>query len=307
MRDTTLGNNAKQTSTPVAPAPLRSRLSQEEKLRAHIRLIQALQQTLDPEQVLQAFFHHLQPLITTASVSFAFSDLRAEVLCGRQAIHHCDYRLTIGNDYLGKITFSRNKRFSEEEMALLESLLAALIYPLRNALNYEAALRLTLLDPLTSLGNRAAMDTALCRELQLAERHQQELSLLMVDIDHFKQINDVYGHSRGDDILRAVAKTIQAACRTSDLSFRYGGEEFVVLLPSTGATGARTIAERIREQISQLVLGQGSDIIRPTVSIGISTRAAGKREHVRDLFERADQALYRAKTKGRNCTVDLAS
>lgn len=275
-----------------------------EKLEARIKLLHALQISQQPDQLLKNFFTHIQPLIRVTGMRFKFHDEGPDAHCGKDALHHCDYRLTTEEGYLGEIIFCRSRRFAEEELATLELLLGALVYPLRNALGYQTAIRLSLLDPLTGLGNRAALDTALYRELQLAERHQHELSLLMIDIDHFKQINDVYGHVCGDEVLKAVAKTIQEACRESDISFRFGGEEFVVLLRKTGTIGARIIAERIREQIAKLILGQTCETIRPTVSIGIGTRAAGKREHIRDLFERADKALYRAKTEGRNCTID---
>ncbi len=167
-------------------------------------------------------------------------------------------------------------------------------------------MQLALLDPLTRLGNRAALDNALRRELQLAERHHYELSVLMVDVDHFKKINDQYGHSAGDQVLQEIASTIEAVCRESDISFRYGGEEFVVLLRKTSEMGARIIAERLRREINFLEIEKGTAKIRPSVSIGIGTRASGQKEHINDLFERADKALYRAKQAGRNCVRDLS-
>jgi diguanylate cyclase (GGDEF)-like protein len=298
------------TKRPVAPVSatvLKPPLTQQEKLEARIRLLQNLQVSQAPEDILQNFFRHIQPLVTVTGIHFEYAQNHIDTRCGKDAVHHCDYCLNTQDGYLGNIIFSRNKRFSEEELATLESLLSGLVYPLRNAFNYEAALRLSLLDPLTGLGNRAALDSALHRELQLAERHQQSLSLLMIDIDHFKQINDLHGHSVGDEVLKAVAASIQGACRDSDISFRFGGEEFVVLLRKTDADGARIIAERIRQQISLLTLGDTEQPIKPTASIGIGTHEPGIQEHIRDMFERADKALYRAKTQGRNRTMDIAS
>lgn len=291
----------------VPSALLKTPLTVQERLEAHLRLLQALQTSQDPDQIIQLFFRHIQPLVNISGIRFMFKQNRADIRCGKNAPHHCDYRLTTEDGYLGEIIFNRNKRFNESELASLESLLSSLVYPLRNALNYETALRLSLHDPLTGLGNRAALDTALHRELQLAERHHLELSLLMIDIDHFKHINDAYGHARGDEVLKAIAQTIQSACRDSDISFRFGGEEFVVLLRKTNASGARMIAERIRKQITSLCLDSAGSKIHPTVSIGIGTHATGQRENIRDMFERADKALYQAKALGRNRTTYLAS
>lgn len=302
-----MGIHANDATATLNPARLERSLKTQEKLEARLHLLYALQVSQQPEQLLENFFRHIQPLIAVTGIRFIFPHDGLETRCGKNALHHCDYRLTTEDGYLGEIIFSRSKRFNEEELATLELLLGALVYPLRNALNYQTAIRLSLLDPLTGLGNRAALDTALYRELLLAERHHHELSLLMIDIDHFKQINDVYGHACGDEVLKSVAKTIQSSCRDSDISFRFGGEEFVVLLRKTGAAGARIIAERIRNRIAQLILGQNGDTISPTVSIGIGTRSTGEREQICDIFERADKALYRAKTQGRNCTMDIAS
>lgn len=308
MRDMTMGIHS--TKRPTGPVPAThsiAPLTQQEQFAARILLLQNLQVSQVPEDILQNFFRYIQPLVKVAGIRFEYAQNRPETRCGKDAIHHCNYNLNTEAGYLGNIIFSRSKRFSEEELTTLEANMGSLVFPLRNALNYEAALRLSLLDPLTGLGNRAALDSSLHRELLLAERHQQALSLLMIDIDHFKQINDIHGHSIGDDVLKAVAAGIQNACRDSDVSFRFGGEEFVVLLRKTGASGARIIAERIRNKISLLTLGGAERTIRPTVSIGIGTHESGKQEHIRDMFERADKALYRAKSQGRNRTMDIAS
>lgn len=308
MRDMTMGiHSTKRPEGSVPTTHVNTPLTQQEKLEARILLLQNLQASQVPENILQSFFRYIQPLVNVTGIRFEYAQNRPETRCGKDAIHRCDYGLNTDDGYLGNIIFSRSKRFSEEELTTLEANMSSLVYPLRNALNYEAALRLSLLDPLTGLGNRAALDSALHRELQLAERHQQALSLLMIDIDHFKQINDIHGHSMGDEVLKAVAIGIQSACRDSDISFRFGGEEFVVLLRKTGTSGARIIAERIRNKISQFTLGEAALTIQPTVSIGIGTHEPGKQEHIRDMFERADKALYRAKSQGRNRTMDIAS
>lgn len=281
-------------------------LTPQQELATRLRLVQALQMSLDPDEVLNLFFKHIQAVVNLSGIAFKFGSGTGDLKIGRECIHHCDYRLTTDEGYLGEIIFNRSKRFTETELITLELLLGSLIYPLRNAIRYQTVMRLTLLDPLTLLGNRTALDTTLRRELQMAERHQHELSLLMVDVDFFKKINDEYGHQRGDLVLCEVAKGIQSACRSSDISFRYGGEEFVVVLGKTDAEGAKIIAERIRQQIAEINIIHEGKIIATTVSIGIATRSSTEKEHIDDLFERADKALYIAKKTGKNRVISSA-
>ncbi len=301
MRDMTMVTNAHKAnganSIPLNP------LTPEQELAARVRLAQALQMSLDPNEILSLFYQHIQSIVSLSGILFKFGNGNGDLKIGRECLHHCDYRLTTDEGYLGEIIFSRSKRFSEPELITLEFLLSSLIYPLRNSIRYQTVMRLALLDPLTLLGNRAALDTALHRELQMAERHQHELSLLMIDVDFFKKINDEYGHHRGDLVLCEIAKGIQSACRGSDITFRYGGEEFVVVLGKTGAEGAKIIAERIRQQIAETRIIHNGKPIGATVSIGIATRYSSEKEHINDLFERADKALYAAKNSGRNCVI----
>lgn len=141
------------------------------------------------------------------------SDLRLEF--GSSAKHSVSYRLSHDSDYLGELIFRRRQRLGEEEQRQLESLLGTLLFPLRNALLYRAAIQTALRDALTGTGNRIAMDQALGRELELARRNLQPLSVLMLDIDHFKRVNDHYGHAVGDEALKAVAETIKDHLRMS--------------------------------------------------------------------------------------------
>jgi diguanylate cyclase (GGDEF)-like protein len=123
----------------------------------------------------------------------------------------------------------------------------------------------------------------------------------MVDIDHFKDINDTHGHLVGDEALREIARVLQGAVRTVDLVGRYGGEEFVIVLPETTAEGAIAFAERLRDRVSQHVFAsERLPSLRLTISIGVASYPTSPVESVEDLFARADEALYRAKAAGRN-------
>ncbi len=164
-------------------------------------------------------------------------------------------------------------------------------------------------DGLTGLSNRRHFDDYLDVEWRRALREQTELSLLLIDVDHFKAFNDRFGHLAGDDTLRRVAASLGEGCnRASDLAARYGGEEFVVVLPNTSAGGARLLAEKLRMGVEQLgivhqVPAPGAAV---TVSVGVATLTPRADQVALDLIELADQALYQAKRAGRN-RVALAS
>ncbi|VWB23642.1 diguanylate cyclase [Burkholderia lata] len=165
--------------------------------------------------------------------------------------------------------------------------------------------RLAHTDALTGVDNRGTFDMVLAKEAQRASRSGRPLSVLFVDVDHFKAFNDYYGHPAGDDVLRRVAQTASHCLRRdSDHVARYGGEEFVVTLPDTDAQGALTVAEGIRRAIAALGIEHAkSPYGRVTASIGAATSANG-RVNAATLLRRADEALYRAKSGGRNRVLE---
>jgi two-component system cell cycle response regulator len=159
-----------------------------------------------------------------------------------------------------------------------------------------------MIDGLTGLWNRACFEQRLASELSLTRRSERPLACAMLDLDHFKRINDEHGHPFGDEVLRGVAQVIQDCCRAEDVPCRYGGEEFVLLLPNTALDGAMALAERIRSAVSNTPFVFRRARIDVTCSIGIADnlRLAGTDTSLVDL---ADQALYRAKQDGRNRAV----
>ena len=164
---------------------------------------------------------------------------------------------------------------------------------------YEQAERLATTDGLTGLVNRRTFNAQLVARLREAHRYRRQLSLLLLDVDHFKKVNDSYGHPAGDAVLRGVAAVASRQARETDLVARYGGEEMALVLPETDAAGARAIAERLRAAVAaaEHVTEQGT--LRVTASIGIATWPGGG-PSPEDLLESADRALYRAKQGGRN-------
>lgn len=160
--------------------------------------------------------------------------------------------------------------------------------------------QLSNIDPLTNLYNRRFFTEVIEAELHRSSRFRSYVSLLVVDIDHFKKVNDIYGHQAGDKVLSAVAEKLREGLRTYDIASRYGGEEFVLVLPNTPLDKAMEVAERLRKAVQSLSFLIPLDRVEVTVSIGL---AAFPTQHVdcfNALFTRADAALYRAKQNGRN-------
>jgi diguanylate cyclase (GGDEF)-like protein len=154
-------------------------------------------------------------------------------------------------------------------------------------------------DTLTESLNRGTIELLLHKEVSQSSRTDSPLSLLMIDIDHFKTVNDTYGHTTGDRVLRNFVATIQKHLRTHDLLGRYGGEEFIVLLPDTDSNEAIPVAERLRKAVNEAILDERIPDFHCTTSIGIATLLP-KEDDSNALLQRADAALYRAKHEGRN-------
>jgi diguanylate cyclase (GGDEF)-like protein len=155
-------------------------------------------------------------------------------------------------------------------------------------------------DPLTGLANRRSLDEDLVRRLDEWRRNQTPLSLLFLDVDHFKQLNDEHGHQAGDVMLQEVARVLEVDLRDMDLAARYGGEEFAVLLPDTVLEDAEQVAERLRLAIAMASATHQTKKLQVTTSLGVTT--AQPDDSQQSLIQRADAALYAAKNAGRNCT-----
>ena len=164
------------------------------------------------------------------------------------------------------------------------------------------ARRRSMVDPLTSVWNRAGLDSILERELAATAARRSRLSVAMIDLDHFKEVNDRFGHGTGDAVLSEVARRLRVAARPADSVARFGGEEFVVVLPDCGEADARVVGERLRQRIAAapVVVGQSVQL-DVTCSIGVATAESGEPSSV--LLTRADVALYDAKHGGRNRVV----
>jgi diguanylate cyclase (GGDEF)-like protein len=173
---------------------------------------------------------------------------------------------------------------------------------------YQKVQDLAIRDPLTDCYNRRHFFSLAEKEVQRAIRYGRPLSLILMDIDHFKVINDQNGHQVGDHVLRQVVEQCQLSIRGIDILGRYGGEEFILLLPETNRENALLIAERLRHTIESMeIQAKPHEMISVTISIGVACLQAMEKNHIslESFIEEADKALYKAKEDGRNCTRSL--
>lgn len=209
-------------------------------------------------------------------------------------------RKTLNGEFAGTIAvitdLSKQKSIEEE--------LRRTKHSLEKAFAREQELANT--DTLTGIHNRRSLFEFAERKLAIAARYKQSLATMMFDIDHFKNVNDSYGHSIGDSILREVTRIVKDELRKADTFGRYGGEEFIVLLPMTSAKQAYSLAERIRHKVASLRVPSERGEVSITLSIGVVELSHNaKEENPEDIFRRADIAMYAAKASGRNCTIIL--
>jgi len=201
------------------------------------------------------------------------------------------------------VGYVRLHQFDDEEIRLLSTLADAAAVTVNNAAMHERILRLAVTDELTGLANRRRFLEVLRSEMHRARRYGRPLTLLMVDLDRLKQINDENGHAAGDAMLRSVAQCMRSSVRDTDMPARLGGDEFAVLLPETGGDAAVTIAERIRAGVENYNVVVDGATVRSTVSIGLVSRSPGDLHDLPSFIRLADDALYRSKTMGRNAVT----
>ena len=271
------------------------------ELQQTLKLAGLLQTSLEIDSVLNFFLQSAQQVVNFDAAHFSFEEQKLNLKFGKTQRHRCSYRLRLAGEFLGELIFTRRRRFAEQEMEHLENLMGQLIYPLRNAIWYQRALQAAKVDALTGAHNRAALNETLEREIELAHRHKNALSIIMIDLDHFKQINDNYGHITGDEVLRECVKCCNQALRTTDMLFRFGGEEFTILLPGVNAKGASIAAERVRKTIEKHVFNSSQGPVPVTISLGLASVML--QDTVKTIIERADKGLYLAKKAGRNCVA----
>jgi len=193
--------------------------------------------------------------------------------------------------------------FTEDQLELLRLLTEQAALALTAAYLYNKVEQMAISDGLTGLYDRRHIEHLMRREISRARRYDEPLGIAMADIDGFKQINDTYGHPLGDTVLKEIAKAFRAACREGDIVGRYGGEEFLFILPRSDAAGTAALGERIRAAAEQLTLAVHGKAVHVTVSVGTTVFPGYKTWE--ELIKAADSALYAAKQRGKNCVVTV--
>jgi two-component system cell cycle response regulator len=204
---------------------------------------------------------------------------------------------------LGAIVLASSAGFAAEERSRLDLFRQGLALALHNAIIHDRLQRLAALDPLTGVYNRRFGLERLHEEFGRAVRATSPIGVLMFDLDHFKNVNDSYGHLVGDRMLSLVAKTARAVIREGDILVRYGGEEFLVILPAASREDAAKIAERLRRLVADAALSDQQQTIKVTVSIGCTAYPELDVKNETELVDAADKALYNAKALGRNRVI----
>jgi two-component system cell cycle response regulator len=204
---------------------------------------------------------------------------------------------------LGVVVLAKSTPFLSEDKIRLELFRKGLGLALQNALIYDRLQRLAALDPLTGVYNRRFGLARLHEEFGRAVRINVPLGILMFDLDHFKQVNDTYGHLIGDRVLARIAKIARSVLRDGDILMRYGGEEFLAILPAAAKEDAGQVAERFRRKVVEMQFVEGEESLHITVSVGVAAYPEVGINDEMELIRLADKALYTAKGSGRNRVV----
>ncbi len=263
-----------------------------------LQLAYALQTTLDVESLIGIFSQHLATLVSHRGLQYINEQASIDVSTGNPGQDRNDHPLMLEERPLGHLGVLSAGPLSASQKNTVEALIPGLLHPLRNALMYREAVNASARDPLTGVNNRSSFREVLDREVELSRRHGAPLSLIMLDVDRFKSINDTHGHLAGDVALKSIANCALSCIRDSDILFRYGGEEFCIALANTNLDGARKLAERVRRALEILVVRASGTRLHVTASFGVATLA--KEDDAAHLVEKADHSLYRAKALGRN-------
>lgn len=265
---------------------------------------QQLHTTLEIERVCSLFFEICQQQLQVTGFHYQNTEAELELSFGQTDNAVANFELSFQAQALGECTLFRATPFTPEDSAHCQHLCSLLLVPLHNALIYQAAVFDALKDPLTGVLNRSALLSTIEREIEHSKRHQIPLSVLLIDLDNFKKINDMFGHLMGDALLRHTSQLFMKICRQEDTIFRYGGDEFIILLKHTKKVGALQLANRIREIIANTPCLTRGHALTVSTSIGITTLR--EKDSIEHFISRADEAMYQAKAQGKNCCIFIA-
>lgn len=274
-----------------------------EKPDLRMQLSEALQSSLELNTLLSVYLENVSTAVKLDGIYYSNEEQGVDATIAKQSTHSCGYRLITSEDRLGEIVFKRSKKFTEKELTVLESLLSPLICPLRNSLKYTTAVKAAFMDPMTGTSNISTLPSTLEREIDLSQRHNQALSVLLIDVDHTGNRNYDFGDVTEDEILSALARRVMQLCRTTDAVFRYVDNQFLVILHNTDKEGTQVIARRILRSVQREGLeiqGQLPDQEALQVSLSFGFTVLTGTDSSSSLLERAAKALGTAKASGGN-------
>ncbi|MBK1641565.1 hypothetical protein CKO12_06670 [Chromatium okenii] len=241
-----------------------------------VAFLQAMSASLELDRVLNTLSRFLYDLVAHSGWEYHHAESGFARAGGKPDRHRLEYALTLNERGMGTLTLMRGRRFSEHDQQRIESLLGLAASALSNALQLHQTNQQLERDPLTGLGNRRALAAQGTQWLADSFRYQHSVSMLVMDLDHFKTVNDRFGHPFGDTMLCGIAETLREMTRTADLCVRLGGDEFVVLLPHSDLTEAVNCAERIRQRVHQLeLIAPNGAVVQPSISIGVASIQGG--------------------------------
>lgn len=295
------------TVTTLEPSVVTS-LSRVRQQRLDVQLRQLefhalLHRKLDVDRLFDCVLTEGQSFLRFDGLLYHASGRGRDLHLGLSRQYCQSFHLKLGERELGEVILMRGRPFSGREERDAERLVESLIYPLDNALEHYAAIMRTMTDPVTGLGNQRALDMQLPRELNLARRCGRPVSLLSITVDHLESLSEHHGNEVGVQAWHAVAQTLAARLRRSDLLYRTSEDAFGILLGDTAMAGAMALAERLRNEVDRCVTRENVQFVL-TMSAGVTE--ACESDTAESLLERAGRALVESRLRGRNQVFGIA-
>jgi len=256
----------------------------------HASLLEQLQTTLDLGKLLDIIAMEAARYVNFCGLYFKSQTVSKALRGSRKAKHERQFELKLNDEFVGTLSYGVNSPISLSHDKDLQRIHQIILYPLKNALQYHQAIQLAMHDGLTGLGNRRYFDEQLKRAMHNANRHHTQVGLVLGDLNKFKAINDTYGHSVGDQVLKQFANILRSCIRDSDSTFRFGGDEFAIIVEHASDDSLNVIQSRINNALKTNAL-----LAKHQVGCSLGTTFMNRADNEHSLFERADQALYRQK------------